>query len=335
MSMDEARYVKRQVKDEVLHRRNVVGIGVGLKERGGQLTRETSIIVYVSHKEPVGNLTIRDRVPRTIGSVPTDVKEAEFSAFLTTDRFRPAPPGVSIGHADVTAGTLGCWVKDRRSRELMILSNNHVMANSNSAMPGDSVLQPGDADGGDHSFDRLATLTRWVPLAKTGNIMDCAVAAVVNPLQVDHDILDAGRPSRATRIPDLGASVWKMGRTTGLTSGVLSCIDLSTAVYYASLGTIYFDDQYEVTGTGVTMPGDSGSLVLERWTPVGLLFAGSGDYKRAIVSPIDPILEVLDVVIAVSEVAFDCSISTVAGRVTAGAGRSVRVCTAGSWRLAQ
>ena len=62
------------------------------------------------------------------------------------DRWRPASGGVSIGHINITAGTLGCLAT--RDGELFILSNNHVLANSNAAQKGDPIIQAGRYDGG-------------------------------------------------------------------------------------------------------------------------------------------------------------------------------------------
>ena len=53
-----------------------------------------------------------------------------------TQKRRPCPPGFSIGHPDVTAGTLGAWVHRGRSDAYFILSNNHILASSNDAEMG-------------------------------------------------------------------------------------------------------------------------------------------------------------------------------------------------------
>lgn len=59
-------------------------------------------------------------------------------------RLRPAPGGVSIGHATVPTGTLGCLVDVAGVR--YVLSNNHVIACTNGADIGDDILQPGPQD---------------------------------------------------------------------------------------------------------------------------------------------------------------------------------------------
>ncbi len=46
----------------------------------------------------------------------------------------------------------------------MILSNNHVLANSNAARLGDAILQPGVYDGGKFPQDHIADLLEFVTL---------------------------------------------------------------------------------------------------------------------------------------------------------------------------
>ena len=57
-----------------------------------------------------------------IGDVPTDVVAVgDVTVFA-----RPVLCGVSVGHVDVTAGTLGCLVRLEADDAPHILSNNHV-----------------------------------------------------------------------------------------------------------------------------------------------------------------------------------------------------------------
>jgi hypothetical protein len=77
------------------------------------------------------------------------------------NKMRPAPPGVSIGHPRITAGTLGTYVRRGQNDDWLILSNNHVLADVNEAIPGDFIRQPGTYDGGTTS-DRFARLEEYV-----------------------------------------------------------------------------------------------------------------------------------------------------------------------------
>jgi hypothetical protein len=65
-----------------------------------------------------------------------------------TQRKRPAPLGYSVGHPAITAGNDPARASVTRSAACNILSNNHVLANSNGATSGDPTYQPGPFDGG-------------------------------------------------------------------------------------------------------------------------------------------------------------------------------------------
>lgn len=132
---------------------NVVGVGVGYKHVGEESTGEPAFIVYVEKKLPAGYLARGQLIPKKIGGLVTDVVEigAVKMLGLRTARSRPCQPGVSIAHYKSTAGTLGAVVKDRKTGEQVILSNNHVLANGSSlqearARVGDPILQPGGCD---------------------------------------------------------------------------------------------------------------------------------------------------------------------------------------------
>lgn len=157
-------------------RPNIHAVYVGLKEKGGKETGETAIVVHVHKKMPLAEVPERDRIPKEIDGVQTDVREAPMYKALAllpqatkqelTQRKRPCPGGFSVGHKDITAGTLGTWVL--KNGQQVILSNNHVLANSNAAQPGDAILQPGPYDGGRNPQDQIATLLDYVHINMDG-----------------------------------------------------------------------------------------------------------------------------------------------------------------------
>jgi hypothetical protein len=172
MSVDQAFQAQAVSEKELLNKQNVVGVGVGYKESNGVTTDELAVVVLVERKKPVAALTPEDTIPRTIDGMRTDVVEVgDLRANQTPrDKYRPVvPSGVSIGHFKVTAGTLGTIVKDRNTGVFYILSNNHVLANSNDAALGDAVLQPAAMDGGQVPFDVVATLERFAKLRYIGD----------------------------------------------------------------------------------------------------------------------------------------------------------------------
>lgn len=163
---------------QLLAKANVVGVGIGfIDDDDGQPTDEIGIVTLVEQKKPAAALSADDMVPSEVDGAKTDVVEVgilrAFNSPSPRGRFRPViPPGVSIAHFQVTAGTFGTLVYDTQTGEPLILSNNHVIANSNDANLGDAIFQPGPADGGQNPADAVATLYKYMPLRYTdeGNL---------------------------------------------------------------------------------------------------------------------------------------------------------------------
>jgi hypothetical protein len=148
---------------------NVQAVAIGVN--GGDTTAAAvpgspCLVVYVA--EPAPDEQVHDMAAQAAGvssqaltaDVPIKVVrvgivEAQPHRF----RLRQAPAGVSVGHVRITAGTIGCFVTGRsapRSNRMLMLSNNHVLANVNSAAAGDVIIQPGPVDGGSSPSDQVA-----------------------------------------------------------------------------------------------------------------------------------------------------------------------------------
>jgi hypothetical protein len=312
--MERIRTVKEKHGAKIMAKKNVVGLGVGYKETKGVKTDRMALVVMVRKKVSIEELKKGDVIPAEVEGVITDVIEVGEIVALQgrTDRWRPAPGGVSIGHYKITAGTLGVLVRDVETDEALILSNNHVMANSNDATPGDPILQPGPIDGGTVVEDTIANLERFVPIQfqlepppipcpvskivagvanffawlvgsrhrllsvviQQANQVDGAVAKPTGPDVVSNEILEIGTVTEDTE-PELGMAVKKSGRTTGLTTGTIQLLDASVNVDYGGGKTALFTNQ--ILTTNMSQGGDSGSLLVSREgnKAVGLLFAGS------------------------------------------------------------
>ncbi len=149
---------------DLLRRRGVVGVAIGFRNYKEELTDQLAVAVLVEQKKPVEALSAEDLVPPDLQGARTDVIEVGRLEALVNprDRFRPnIPAGVSVGHFKVTAGSLGAVVYDKDSGEPLILSNNHVLANSNEGEIGDVILQPGPTDHGARPDDVVAKLHRY------------------------------------------------------------------------------------------------------------------------------------------------------------------------------
>ncbi len=162
--------LRQKAQKDILKKANVVGVGVGFKEVGGKKTDELALKVLVREKAPISALSSKDLIPKEMDGIRTDVLAVgHIYAFQNhKGRHRPAMPGISIGHYAITAGTFGAVVRDATTNERLILSNNHVLANSNNARIGDSIIQPGSADGGRSPQDRIADLERFVAIKFKG-----------------------------------------------------------------------------------------------------------------------------------------------------------------------
>lgn len=278
----------------------VVGTGVGVGADGMPVIK-----VY----------TQRARVPELPGNlagIPVKVEVIGMVVALasndydSTARFaRPVPIGISTGHPDITAGTIGARVKDDAGN-LYALSNNHVYADSNDARLWDNVVQPGSLDGGSLPEDEIGRLADFIRIdfAGANNIVDAAIALT------DSSLLDTstmpggyGPPNMATRTAYIDQAVQKCGRTTGCTSGYISEISVTLNVCYE--GTIFvcskyarFVDQIGISPGTFSSGGDSGSLIVTNdaaRNPVALLFAGSSSLTFG--NPIDAVLSSLDITI--------------------------------------
>ncbi len=308
--LNTIRGILKHNRENLLKRANVVATGIGYKETNGTKTTTLSIVCSVTEKVASSRLSGRELVPTTIDGTPTDVVRSGVIRALQapTDRLRPAPGGVSVGHGAITAGTLGCWVT--KNGQKVILSNNHVLANSNDAEIGDPILQPGPFDGGNFPQDHIANLEQFVPIAFEGepsecqfanavisvfnlgcrvinsntrygvtnvqavdNLVDAAIARPLNPADVKDEILNIG-PIQGTVQGELGMAIKKSGRTTGFTTGDIQQVDVTANVQYGAGQIALFTDQ--LLAGAMSQGGDSGSAVLDdnnRLT--GLLFAGS------------------------------------------------------------
>ena len=254
---------------------NVVGVGVSLKVRNNEIATTPCIVVFVRRKLKPEFLP--KAIPEVVEGIPTDVIEAGVPVlrhYIRPYPPRPVPPGYSIGHIKVTAGTLGCLVRDRITKEILILSNNHVMANFNNASIGDPIVQPGPYDGGKHPADTIAILFRFKQIAQRGNTVDAAVARLIKPNVVTPSIAGGiGIPTGVRRVNTVGIYVQKAGRTTQHTTGIVVAYNASIyPLNWPGLGNVEFL-QCIVT-TGMSAGGDSGSLLLDfNKRAVGFLFA--------------------------------------------------------------
>lgn len=318
--------VQNRHKEMLMDKSGVVGTATGITPEG-----EVVVKVFTSRAGIRG-------IPASLDGVGVRTKvTGKFYALQDpppepspTDRWpRPAPIGVSTGHPDITAGTIGARVTDGTS--IYALSNNHVYANVNNAFLGDDVIQPGTYDGGSLPNDFIGTLSDFEPLSfcqvfwiwlicPETNTIDAAIADVVDPGTLE-PLVDTSTPSDGYGTPNstihaaygdpdaigdenlsllLAQSVQKYGRTTRNTFGTIDAINATVDVCYDQACNLVaeFVNQIIITPGTFSAGGDSGSLIVTNdanKNPVGLLFAGSD--TNTVANRIDLVLNRFDVTI--------------------------------------
>lgn len=295
----------------------ILGVGIGLPDPTslsiGGVPGEPSLTLFTESPLPQEQLlsqVAESAGTRALSTVPVEqVPVGSVDAYSFRGRHRPAPGGVSVGHVNITAGTLGSraiGLTAPWSNRHLILSNNHVLANSNNAQVNDSIVQPGPADGGRHPGDQIAVLARWVPINFGGaaNFVDAAFGwAWHDRIRGEQYFLSGGaaayyRTGTAPLAASLGMVVGKSGRTTGLTQGRVTQIGVSVNVNYQGRIALFRNQIaiQSVNANPFSAGGDSGSLIWQWATglrPVGLLFAGGGGTTFA--NPIGAALAALNI----------------------------------------
>jgi len=309
VALDHAIRVQEAHTEELMALGAVVGTAVGVSEMGGPVVK-----VYLMRDE-VGGIPVSvegvlfvpefsgEILSRQVVSQAKGGKKGKNNSVDRTARFdRPVPIGVSTGHPDITAGTIGARVIDGDGN-VYALSNNHVYAKENFASIGDAEIQPGTFDGGSSPADDIGTLFDFEPIVfstSASNLIDAAIAATTTADLSYATPSDGYGPHPSTTITAaVGQDVKKYGRTTGLTSGSVDAINATVNVGY-STGVARFVGQIIIIPGSFSSGGDSGSLILvttktgkgrnktETLEAVGLLFAGS--VVITVANPIDTVL---------------------------------------------
>jgi hypothetical protein len=308
-AFEHVKQVQERNTARLMARQGIVGTAIGVDYKG-----EHAILVLLEKAGVAG-------IPADLEGVPVQAvvtgkfyalpkpsqpqKPVKSPTVKPTDWFpRPVPIGVSTGHPAITAGTIGCRVKDAAGKTYA-LSNNHVYANCNRGRKNaDHVLQPGPYDGGtDTDYYRIGVLSDYKDIVfstSASNTIDAAIADISDGGTPEVDKATPsngyGTPSTTVKAASVGLPVQKYGRTTSLTKGKVYALNATTNVNYGDLNRDGKDEVARFVGQIIITPGtfsaggDSGSLIVtqEGNNPVGLLFAGSNLYTIA--NPIDVVL---------------------------------------------
>lgn len=280
---------------------NVHATGVGIRVRQGEVVPNEFVLkLYVYEKVEMAQVpSLSERfhdVEVDVEQLPIQQALASASTPAQRQRHRPITGGLSIAPLNAPfVGTLGCFLRrvEGGREQVFALSNNHVIADTNRLALGTEIVQPGPEIAPTQAGDIFAALSAFVPIQfPTGSLtpvvnrLDAALALIA-----DASLIQTGAmfgignyaPQLLTPVP--GMRVIKSGRTTGVTQGIITATRVNGVVVNYGTRTAprlaTFNDTIEIIGQGqqsFSMPGDSGSVVLEESSgrPVALLFAGDG-----------------------------------------------------------
>jgi hypothetical protein len=281
---------------------------------GGASSKATSVVLVNTAGVTSNPATHQAQLPATVALGSSGGNNKDYDT-----------RGGQIG--DCCSGTLGALVEDAYKRQYL-LSNNHVLAKSDHASFGDTIIQPGLIDNnctpfgdgaGPNPVAPVATLTGWLALSSKQTNADAAIAQVTSrAVDPSGGILELGgrqadgtlaaAPPGISSTGGRGESAWinqqvaKSGRTTGLTCGGISAVDLDVTVdYYLDCAetrpylTKTFTHQLGLSGNQFSDAGDSGALVVDAANaePVGLYFAGGTDVSGVSQGVANPAFDVL------------------------------------------
>ena len=220
-------------------------------------------------------------------------------------------PGVSIGSIRAYAGTMGCFIKiERDSGDWYgVTSAAHVLALSKNTEQGDPILVPGYPDGPRVRKNQIGILHDYtllvhhldddeespIPL----NSDDVAIVKLSpQPSSTPKNLVPNPKdPKEMSKISGIlnanelfnyvGESVYKTGRTSGFTKGI---IDTTNIVQYPitlpNRKNYLFTNVLAIEHEGskaFSQPGDSGALVYnEDMKAIGFVIGGSNDFSIVI-----------------------------------------------------
>jgi hypothetical protein len=276
-----AKAVNAQHLEELMGLPGVHGVGIG--EEFGHI----GILILVDNESRTSHM------PKTVEDVPAIVWAV---GEITAHQINLGVDGGNniVCNGYCASGTVGFKVCDNTTSGVGgFITNNHVAAIGcpglcpNNAPLGTNFFSPSFCDGG---TTNVGTLNRFIPIVLddfTLNYIDAAFVQSTDA-QVSNNIQGIGPQNNTVATAYLGQAVCKSGRTSGLTCGTVTGINLTIRVNYSDVGNCgiaIFNNQvmYSPTPpyTVMSQSGDSGSPVMEANTnaAVALNFAGdtSGD----------------------------------------------------------
>jgi hypothetical protein len=280
------------------------------------------VVVYVTK----GSAKALRRFPRAIDDVSVEIVKVGLVSVRPDQAGKPSrEPGIFLRDDRIACGgscaagggdqgTIGALVKKTDEDELYLLSANHVLAGCNHIPPGMPIMAPAADDARPDAPDprTIAKLARVIPM-HSGDPRhvnpaeeDLAIGLIgdidgVSSWQGDDD--EGYDTPTEIQDPRAGTEVKKIGRTTGLTHGIVHTVVSEPIPIPCNArgfkGNVWFKNVWYVRTDDppFALPGDSGSLVVteDGSAAVGLLFSSSSSGNLGLIIPIRHVLRKLGV----------------------------------------
>jgi hypothetical protein len=301
------------VRAELLKLPNVIAVGLGLKETGGQFTKQLCYRVYVKKKvdEAVLGAGV---IPKTIAGLPTDVliplrftPDNDVCGEERTDagKHRPLRAGIRVGKKTGLLGTLG-WFGKLGDGTLVMISNEHIFYGEGLAVNtvAKKIGQPKVADvskccccgcGSDNIVGETIVGLNVTGTATTPGI-DAAIARINADLASEvlfeitndntEEVLTVGGSGNTHAAAIVGEAVRKVGARSGFTRGTVIHIGDMAALPNEPDG----DPITDGLGRVLIIPADGETYELKSGGVCKRAFTNNGDSGAVVLNEDDEII---------------------------------------------
>jgi hypothetical protein len=253
-AQEKVRAVYPQARAELLRIPGVVKVGIGMKEVAGVLTEETVLRVYVVEKKASALVPPGELIPPVVQGLRTDVIVVlPDSDEDDESKYRPIKGGIQINRAGTgSLGTLGCLAHLVADDTTVLLSNHHVLYGAE-GVDGTECGQPDYTSSCCCTCGDIAVNLHGI----RRDHLDLAIARIKPGIGTDAQVHEIGA---ITGVADAvsGEDVKKRGRTTGLTTGKVSNLEMDGT----GLKILNIEVKKDNGNLRFSRPGDSGSALL-------------------------------------------------------------------------
>lgn len=245
---------------------NLVAVGVSFKSVARRCTQEPCILFMLKRKMPKGQLLRSERIPKTVGGVPTDVvgsqyirvgTDPESGATGVSAEMLQSGARISVTGKLEHSGTLGGFMRDAAGARYLI-TNFHVLSPNLSK---DGLGKPVFLHLPSGEPRRVGEVSHLVEWKRPGvNEVDLGAARIDPDVRVGYDIPEVGVVSGLAKVA--ATKVSKRGAESKVTTGGRIKGGNFNFSYRDGAKVYRFRNMHFVTPGKFAKRGDSGSLVV-------------------------------------------------------------------------